>query len=190
VLDLPNADAGALDEEEREGLHLFLGEARCTLCHLGPVFSDLEFHNNAVPPHPDGPRDDPGRFAGARRVKESPFNAAGRWSDDPEGPAASRVRALVVRSETFGEFRTPSLRNLRGREPFGHQGQFADLDAVLRFYDTLEGRDLRSHHQEQLLAPLGLTAEQRAALAAFLMTLEGEPLDEALLTPPTSPVPG
>ena len=190
VLDLPDADAEALDEEEREGLHLFLGKARCTLCHLGPVFSDLEFHNNAVPPHPDGPRDDPGRFAGARRVKESPFNAAGRWSDDPEGPAASRVRALVVRSETFGEFRTPSLRNLRGREPFGHQGQFADLDAVLRFYDTLEGRDLRSHHQEQLLAPLGLTAEQRAALAAFLMALEGEPLDEALLTPPTSPVPG
>ena len=40
------------------------------------------------------------------------------------------------------------------------------------------------------LTPLGLTTEQRAALAAFLMTLEGEPLDEALLTPPTSPIPG
>ena len=88
------------------------------------MFSDLEFHNNAVPPHPDGPRDDPGRFAGARRVKDSAFNAAGPWSDDPEGPAAC---ALVVRSETFGEFRTPSLRNLQGRE-LRTPGQF---DAVL-----------------------------------------------------------
>ena len=43
-------DPEALDGEEQEGLRLFLGRGRCTLCHLGPTLSDLEFHNNALPP--------------------------------------------------------------------------------------------------------------------------------------------
>jgi cytochrome c peroxidase len=189
LLGEPGGDPEALDAREQEGLRLFLGKGRCTLCHLGPTFSDLEFHNNALPPHPEGSRDDPGRYRGGRLVKESPFNAAGPHSDAPDGAAARRVGALVISSETFGEFRTPGLRNLAGREPFGHQGQFEDLAAVLAFYNTLEGQDLRSHHQEQLLRPLGLATEELAALEAFLLALEGRHLAADLAGPPPSPRP-
>lgn len=189
VLGEEGGDPEALDAREQQGLRLFLGRGRCTLCHLGPTLSDLEFHNNALPPHPEGSRDDPGRYRGGRLVKESPFNAAGPHSDAPKGAAARRVEALVTRSETFGEFRTPGLRNLAGRAPFGHQGQFEDLASILAFYNTLEGQDLRSHHQEQLLRPLGLEPAELAALEAFLLSLEGSPLPEDLLRAPGSPRP-
>jgi len=35
----------ALSTSAQRGLRLFLGKARCVLCHSGPNFSDSEFHN-------------------------------------------------------------------------------------------------------------------------------------------------
>ena len=188
ILDLPGGDPTALNEEQQRGLRIFLGPGRCTLCHLGPTLSDLEFHNNQLPTHPDGPRDDAGRYRGARLVQESPFNAAGPYSDAPEGEAAERVRALVQSSESFGEFRTPTLRNLARRAPYGHQGQFPDLGSVLSFYNTLEDQDLRSHHQEQLLQPLRLDSAALGALEAFLLALEGRNLPGHLVQAPDAPI--
>ena len=176
----------SLSEEAQRGLSLFLGEANCILCHSGPNFSDGEFHNNALPTVHGGEARDPGRFDGARVVAASPFNAAGPHSDDPEGPAALRVRQLRQSSETWGEFRTPSLRNLGGRAPFMHQGQLEDLEAVIEFYSELRGATGRGHHQEQVLVPLRLSVQQKADLGAFLRSLEGEAPPAALLGPPRS----
>lgn len=39
-------------------------------------------------------------------------------------------------------FKTPGLRNLNYRAPFGHAGQFADLDAIMAHYET--GGDRKS----------------------------------------------
>ncbi|HIG87397.1 MAG TPA: hypothetical protein EYQ25_10175 [Planctomycetes bacterium] len=187
TLDLPDGDPEAMNAKQLRGLRLFLGPGRCTLCHLGPTFSDLEFHNNQLPAHAEGPRDDPGRYRGAELVQTSPFNAAGPHSDAPNGEAAQRVRALVQTSESYGEFRTPTLRNLARRTPYGHQGQFPDLSSVLKFYNTLEDQDLRSHHQEQLLRPLRLDQASLDALEAFLLALEGADLPEELTRAPTAP---
>ncbi len=41
-------DPNALSPEARKGLKLFQGKARCTQCHLGPNFTDEEFHNTGV----------------------------------------------------------------------------------------------------------------------------------------------
>jgi cytochrome c peroxidase len=41
-------DAGALGDEEREGLRLFRDKARCYLCHSGDHFTDDLFHNTGV----------------------------------------------------------------------------------------------------------------------------------------------
>ncbi len=38
----------ALSEQARAGLRLFRGKANCTACHLGPIFSDEQFHNTGV----------------------------------------------------------------------------------------------------------------------------------------------
>jgi len=176
-------DRSALSPAARRGLELFLGPARCFLCHSGPNFSDSEFHNTSAP----GPIDDSGRHDGARRLASSVFTAAGFHSDEREGPRANRVRRLRQSSETWGEFRTPSLRNLSGRAPYMHAGQLADLPAVLRFYSTREGASGRSHHQEQILQPLDLGADDLGALLAFLESLEGRALDARLLSRPPGP---
>lgn len=174
------ADLELLDAAAVRGLATFLGPGKCVLCHSGPNLSDGEFHNTGVPPGPQGDGDDPGRHRGVQLVRADPFNAAGEYSDDPDGSAAERVLGLRTGSETWGEFRTPSLRNLGQRGPFMHQGQLATLADVVRFYDTLEGSVGRSHHQESILLPLDLGEAGRADLLAFLASLEGAPLDPAL----------
>jgi cytochrome c peroxidase len=41
-------DTAALTAAEQRGRRLFLGRARCTLCHGGPTFTDEAFHNTGV----------------------------------------------------------------------------------------------------------------------------------------------
>jgi cytochrome c peroxidase len=41
-------DTSALGAEERRGLQLFSGRARCARCHAGPLLSDEAFHNTGV----------------------------------------------------------------------------------------------------------------------------------------------
>ncbi|MBI3554112.1 MAG: hypothetical protein HY077_16570 [Elusimicrobia bacterium] len=53
-------DRGALTESERGGLKLFVGKARCQLCHTGIFFSDDFFHNVGLNPTPGVV--DPGRY--------------------------------------------------------------------------------------------------------------------------------
>ena len=57
--------------------------------------------------------------------------------------------------------------------------------SVVRFYSTREGAVGRSHHQEQVLAPLDLGEDEIADLVAFLRSLEGAPLAEEIVGPPT-----
>lgn len=51
-------DTTALNAEERRGRMLFLGKARCHLCHVGPQLTDGDFHNTGV-----ASGGDPGRFS-------------------------------------------------------------------------------------------------------------------------------
>jgi len=53
---------GILSEEERRGLALFRGKARCVQCHAGPNLTDEGFHNTGVT-FRDGRLLDEGRFA-------------------------------------------------------------------------------------------------------------------------------
>lgn len=176
-------EVGALDESALRGLQLFVGRANCTLCHNGPLLSDLEFHNTSAPPLDGGELEDPGRYRGVQRLLASSFHAASVHSDEPDGPAARRLESLRDSSETWGEFKTPSLRNLGHRAPLMHQGQFPDLPAVLRFYATLEGAGGRNHHAEDVLAPFELTSEDEQDLLAFLDSLEGQPVPSNWLEP-------
>lgn len=178
----------SLSVAAQQGLELFLGRGRCTLCHVGPNLTDREFHNTSAPSLPGGDEADPGRYRGSQLVVSSPFNAASPFSDAPDGTAAQRVASLRQTSESWGEFKTPSLRNLADHAPYMHQGQFASLEDVVRFYSTLEGSTGRSHHQEQILVPLRLNNVEMAALVAFLDSLSGTPIDPIWLSAPNSPI--
>ncbi|MFO0873713.1 MAG: cytochrome c peroxidase [Phycisphaerales bacterium] len=118
---------------------------------------------------------DSGRFGGAELVAADRFNAAGEFSDDRAGPRAERIRTLARAPETWGQFRTPSLRNVALTAPYMHAGQLATLRDVLRFYSTLDGQVVAGHHRETIVAPLHLTDEEIDDLVAFLESLTGTP---------------
>jgi len=54
-------ERNALTPLEKSGLDVFRGRGGCTTCHLGPSFTDEQFHNTGVAWH-DGRLLDPGRF--------------------------------------------------------------------------------------------------------------------------------
>ncbi len=179
-----DAAGAVLSPQAQRGLALFLGKGNCRSCHGGPNFSDGEFHNIGVPPLGGGKPTDPARFAGAAAVLADEFNARSEFSDAREGEAALKLETLEPSPQSFGEYRTPTLRNVALSPPYMHQGQFATLRDVLRFYSTLEGATQVGHHQEQTLQPLELTEIEIDELVAFLESLTGEPPDARWLTAP------
>ncbi|MHC4948164.1 MAG: cytochrome-c peroxidase, partial [Planctomycetota bacterium] len=116
------AKLAALTPSAQRGLRLFVGAGNCRTCHTGPNFTDGEFHSIGVPPADGGLPRDAGRYDGARRVRGDPFNAAGTHSDDPDGAKAAAIRQLVVSPESWGQFKTPSLRNVALTPPYMQEG--------------------------------------------------------------------
>ncbi len=183
---VPEADGlGALSPAARRGLATFVGRGGCYQCHRGPSFTDEEFHalglagaNGRVP-------DDPARLAALDFLQGNPMNSAGSFSDERDSPKAAMVRGLRRSGELFGQFRTPALRGVALTPPFMHDGRFASLDDVVRFYDTLEGASPVGHHGEMLLEPLGLGEEGRADLVAFLRALSPDLPDSGIWVNPS-----
>ena len=171
------------------GAILFAGRADCIRCHSGPLLSDGEFHMIGVPTAGGGAPSDRGRLEGIERLQRDPFNAAGRYSDDPQGTRAKVTRATAPDPDAWGRFRTPSLRSAAATPPYMHQGQLASLEDVIRFYDTLEGANDLDHHGERVLEPLGLAEGERADLAAFLRGVQGSLPDPALVGDPRTEQP-
>ena len=163
--------ATLLGEDEIAGLQLFIGEANCIQCHNGPLFTNNDFHNTGVPAVAGLPEDN-GRAAGALQVTADEFNCLSVYSDAPT-EACAELRFLVLdehRQER--QFKPPSLRNVNGRGPFMHAGQFNTLEEVLAHYNSAPAAP--AGHSE--LEPLGLSEREMAQIIAFLRTLSG-PLD-------------
>lgn len=69
-----------------------------------------------------------------------------------------------------GKFRTPSLRNVTLTQPYMHDGSLATLEEVVALYDRGGGD---APNKAEWIFPLGLSAEDKRALVAFLKTLTG-----------------
>lgn len=176
----------ALSLSAQRGLQLFVGAGRCRECHVGPNFTDGEFHSIGLVPL-DGSPMDLGRFGGITSVLADPFNGLGRYSDD-RSESHRAVTFLASRPDTQGQFKVPTLRNVARTAPYMHDGRFASLPDVLQFYSTQAGAVQTGHHQETILRPLHLSDEAIADLIAFLESLTGAPLDAELLRQPPSPL--
>jgi cytochrome c peroxidase len=94
-----------------------------------------------------------------------PTKDLGRGVYEPDNPLARHA------------FKTPGLRNLTYRAPFGHAGQFPDLAAIVAFYET---GGIPRASRSPLMRPLDLSAAERADLIAFLRTLTAEQTRTAL----------
>ena len=152
-------------DDEMRGLRLFIGEANCTQCHNGPLFTNHEFHNTGVISFP-GDIPDTARVVGVKDVMANEFNCRGPYSDDPESRCAELDFARTG-IELIGAFKTPSLRNLENTAPFMHKGQLATLADVLQHYNDAP-EAMIGHNEAE---PLGLDERELGQIEAFLATL-------------------
>ncbi|HTZ18495.1 MAG TPA: cytochrome c peroxidase, partial [Dissulfurispiraceae bacterium] len=154
--------------DEAAGLRLFIGKAKCTNCHNGPLFTNGDFHNTGVPTPPKMPFD-PGRADGMRKVLADEFNCLGKYSDAGSGDCAELRYMDTDTTKYSGAFKTPTLRNVAERAPYMHAGQFATLREVLEFYRRSNSHELG--HNE-------LSDSELNQLEAFLRTLNGPVLSK------------
>jgi cytochrome c peroxidase len=89
----------------------------------------------------------------------------GRGKLEPDNPMAQHA------------FKTPGLRNLIYRAPFGHAGQMADLESIILFYETA-GVDRPS--RSPLIKTFSLDKEERQDLIDFLKSLTAEKVETPL----------
>ncbi len=84
---------------------------------------------------------------------------------------------LTHKDSDLALFKTPSLRNVGFTSPYMHDGSFATLANVIDHYNS----GGKAHkNKSNLIKPLNLTAVEKKALVAFLLTLD----DYTLLSNP------
>jgi len=118
-------------------------------------------------------------------VRADRFNLLSPWSDDRTGTAAVKTRHVEASHASFGQFKTPSLRNLGHTAPYMHDGRYATLRAAVRHYSELDMERIHTHG-EQLLRPLRLSPGEIDDLVAFLESLTA-PLEMGGSGRPPSP---
>jgi cytochrome c peroxidase len=185
-----------LSEEEKRGLDLFEGKAKCSACHPStrgpkgahPLFTDFTYDNIGVPKNPKNPF----------YTMPTSWNPTGAdFVDEGLGGYLKEAgyQASVYEPE-MGKFKVPTVRNVDQRpspsfvKAFGHNGYFKTLKEIVHFYntrdvlpkckDTAEAKpgvncwpepEVSSNLNTQELGNLGLTEDEENALVVFLKTL-------------------
>lgn len=159
----------------QRGLALFIGRGQCATCHVGPAFTNGEFHDTGLPffagtDSAGRRRVDPGRHRGIVQLQQNRFNLLGAYNDDPGGPASVPVRHVTQFHRNWGEFKVPGLRQLNDTAPYMHNGSKAALRDVVEHYSELDEDRLHSDG-EAILKPLRLTRGETDDLLAFMQSL-------------------
>lgn len=158
-------DASALNDQQKAGLALFTGKAGCANCHSGPMLSDGSLHVTGVPDNPEI-----NATADRQVTMLRHFATMGT-------PAYMNLRRDVGHyvvskdAKDIGRFATPSLWDVGQTAPYMHSGMLKTLAEVVDFYDRGGGE---AANRTPALKPLGLSADEKASLVAFLGTLSGD----------------
>jgi cytochrome c peroxidase len=103
--------------------------------------------------------------SGANFSDEQFHNTGVSWDKEP--PDLGRF-TITRRDADRGKFKTPTLRGVILTGPYMHDGSLATLEEVVEFYNKGGGAN---PHRDPLVAPLGLSPEERRDLVAFLRAL-------------------
>lgn len=186
------AGQARLTGEERLGLALFQGKAKCAGCHVldgEALFTDFTYDNIGIPKNPENPFYD-----------NTAFNPLGdAWVDEGLGGFLDTRSDFQSRAEeNQGKQKVPTLRNVDLRpspsfvKAYGHNGYFKSLYGIVHFYNTRDVRDqcpdgfteaqalaencwpapeVAANLNTTELGNLHLTVKQERAIVAFLKTL-------------------
>lgn len=182
----------ALSKSQLRGMTLFYGSAGCSQCHSGKLFTDHDFHALALP-----------HFGPGRTRNFDPYvRDVGRMGESD-------------RLEDAYRFRTPSLRNVALTFPYGHNGAYQTLEAIVRHHgnpqkglanwqtdmvklpdapwltktDFIAFEDKRERARLGAridISPVSLSEDEIADLVSFLNSLTGEATANGRLGRPQS----
>ncbi len=124
-----SGDEAALSEQQKRGVALFYGDAGCSGCHSGPLFSDQQYYNIGLPTFGPGM---------TRRF-------------DPVARDVGRMAVSGDRADAY-KFRTPFLRNVANTAPYGHNGAYKTLEGIIRHHGDPE-REVRSWTRQSVDLP-------------------------------------
>lgn len=143
----------SLNNQEIEGMNLFMGKAKCATCHFTPLF------NGTVPPSYSKTE---------HEVIGTPSEASGKALSPDKGRYLYNKMPQLV-----GAFKTPTVRNAAVTAPYMHNGVFKTLEEVVSFYNKGGGQGLGYEVENQTLPfdKLNLTVKEEQALVAFMKTL-------------------
>ncbi|WP_427872916.1 cytochrome-c peroxidase [Flavobacterium sp. MMS24-S5] len=143
----------ALNNQEIEGMNLFMGKAKCATCHFTPLF------NGTVPPS---------YSKSEHEVIGTPQDVSGKKLSVDQGRYLYNKMPQLV-----GAFKTPTVRNVAVTAPYMHNGVFKTLEEVVDFYNKGGGQGLGYEVENQTLPfdKLNLTVKEEQSLVAFMKTL-------------------
>ena len=157
-------DESALTAEQKDGYALFKGKANCVSCHNGPIGSDGNLHKTGVPEHPDVLKNP------LRTITMLRHYASTGMPNYMNTRTDVGAYAITKDKRDIGKFRTAQLRDLAYTAPYMHNGTLATLDDVIDFYDKGGGAGSE-------LKALNLSASEKKALKAFLLSLSGDQVE-------------
>ncbi len=170
--------ATALTTDQRAGLRLFIGKARCMHCHNGPLLTNNDFHNTGLFP-PDTLPVDRGRIEAIKPLLASEFNCLSVIAVSDRGDCEELEFVKTHGLELVAAFRTPSLRGMH-QGPFMHTGGFSTMAQVLQHYNKAQATLISDD-----LVPLNLSETELKQLEVFLESVISAPAVSAQwLQPP------
>jgi cytochrome c peroxidase len=155
-------DVTKLNQEEINGFNVYMGKAKCGVCHFAPLF------NGSLPPFYD--------VSDNHSIGVPIKDSVVKYVVDPD------LGLMKISGEAFARFsfKTPTVRNVALTSPYMHNGIFKTLEQVVDFYDHAAGNKFTKDMRPDMTGlpfftilpvELKLTDTEKKELVSFLKTL-------------------
>jgi len=155
-------DDAKLDPEEIRGFNVFMGKAKCGVCHTAPLFG------SALAPFFD--------FTTHQSLGVPVKDTMSKYVVDPD------IGMMKLDGDAFNKFsfKTPSIRNVALTAPYMHNGVYNTLEQVVNFYDHAAGNKFYLDMKIDMTGlpfftvlpiPLQLSDKEKKDLVSFLKCL-------------------
>jgi cytochrome c peroxidase len=186
-------DVAKLSKMERRGSSLFRSKGKCSRCHTAngkePLFTDFTFDNLGLPQNPENPA---GTDPGFVDPGLGGFLMNAGYDEDVYEEEWGKQKVPTLRNVGKGSCETEPDNDDCIVKAYGHNGYFKTLAGIVHFYNTRDVKpvclglytemealdkncwpepEISENVNDDELGDLGLSAEDEAAIVAFLNAL-------------------